>query len=119
LQKIAENCRKLQKIAENCRKLQKNCRKFAKIAEVCDRNIDPRHLTFRRWHEEIDLFALGVRPALDDGRPELDVGLHEYFTQILRKFYANFTQILRKFYANFTQILRKFYANFTQILLKT
>ena len=32
-------------------------------------------LTFQRGDEEVDLVALGVRPALDDGRPELDVGL--------------------------------------------
>ena len=32
-------------------------------------------LTFQSWNEEIDLVAFGVRPALDDCRPEFDVGL--------------------------------------------
>ena len=32
-------------------------------------------LTFQSGNEEIDLVAFGVRPALDDRRPELDVGL--------------------------------------------
>ena len=32
-------------------------------------------LTFQSGNEEIDLVAFGVRPALDDCCPKLDVGL--------------------------------------------
>ena len=32
-------------------------------------------LTLPSWHQQLNLFPLGVRPALDDGRPQLNVGL--------------------------------------------